>query len=239
MKSFKKLVALISLAFLTAIFASNFTAYADGTTQINITNIDVESLSNSEKELIIFGKPLGEVNSTTSVKLIYKKVGCPVDKPSLPNTGTSTGLVTLGAGILVLGAAYALLKSNKGKKLVTILFVIGAGSILVGSVDASQVILNGETKVASISQLEEITVDEIDCYEYVGYIIVKGDETTTVTTESGTTKVTTTETTTETPTTEGPTTGETTTEETTEESTTEQTESEEEVTIKPGTPAPA
>ena len=242
MKSFKKLVALISLAFLTAIFASNFTtAYADGTTQVNITNVDIASLSNSEKELIISGKPTtGVVNSTTSVKLVYKTVGCPVDKPSLPNTGTSTGLVTLGAGILVLGAAYALLKSNKGKKLVTILFVIGAGSILVGSVDASQVILNGETKVVSISQLEEITVDEIDCYEYVGYIIVKGDETTTVTTESGTTKVTTTETpTTETPTTEGPTTDETTTEETTEETTTEQTESEEEVTIKPGTPAPA
>ena len=137
---------------------------------------------------------MGEVDSTTSVKLIYKKVGCPVDKPSLPNTGTSTGLVTLGAGILVLGAAYALLESNKGKKLITILFVIGSGSILVGSVDASQVILNGETKVVSISQLEEITVDEIDCYEYVGYIIVKGDETTTVTTESGSTKVTTTET---------------------------------------------
>ena len=118
---------------------------------------------------------MGDVNSTTSVKLIYKKVGCFVNKPSLPNTRTSTGLVTLGAGILVLGAAYALLKSNKGKK-----FVIGAGSILVGSVDASQVILNGETKVVSISQ-----------------------------------------------------------EETTEETTTEQTESEEEVTIKPGTPAPA
>ena len=236
MKSFKKLVALISLAFLTAIFASNFTtAYADGTTQVNITNIDVDSLSNSEKELIISGKPLGEVNSTTSVKLIYKKVGCLVDTPSLPNTGTSTGLVTLGAGILVLGAAYALLKSNKAKKLVTILFVIGAGSILVGSVDASQVILNGETKVVSISQLEEITEDEIDCYEYVGYIIVKGHETTTVTTESGTTETPTTET----PTTEGPTTDETTTEETTEETTTEQTESEEEVTIKPGTPAPA
>ena len=236
MKSFKKLVALISLAFLTAIFASNFTsAYADSTTQVNITNVDIASLSNFEKELIISGKPIGVVNSTTSVKLIYKKVGCFVNKPSLPNTRTSTGLVTLGAGILVLGAAYALLKSNKGKKLVTILFVIGAGSILVGSVDASQVILNGETKVVSISQLEEITVDEIDCYEYVGYIIVKGHETTTVTTESGTTETPTTET----PTTEGPTTGETTTEETTEETTTEQTESEEEVTIKPGTPAPA
>ena len=123
---------------------------------------------------------MGDVNSTTSVKLIYKKVECFVNKPFLPNTETSTGLVTLGAGILVLGASYALLKSNKGKKLITILFVVGAGSILVGSVDASQVTLNGETKVVSISQ-----------------------------------------------------------EETTEETTTEQTESEEEVTIKPGTPAPA
>ena len=167
-------------------------------------------------------------------------MACPIDKHSLPNTGTSTGLVTLGAGILVLGTAYALLKSNKGKKLITILFVVWAVSILVGSVDTSQVTLNGETKVVSISKLEEITVDENDCYEYVGYIIGKGDGTTTVTTDSGTTKVTTTETpTTETPTTEGPTTGGTTTEETTEETTTEQTESEEEVTIKPGTPAPA
>lgn len=108
---------------------------------------------------------MGDVNSTTSVKLIYKKVGCFVNKPSLPNTRTSTGLVTLGAGILVLGAAYALLKSNKGKKLVTILFVIGAGSILVGSVDASQVILNGETKVVSISQeetTEETTTEQLN-----------------------------------------------------------------------------
>ena len=178
---------------------------------------------------------MGDVNSTTSVKLIYKKVECFVNKPFLPNTETSTGLVTLGAGILVLGASYALLKSNKGKKLVTILFLIGAGSILFESVDASQVTLNGETKVVFISQLEEISVDEIDCYDYVWYIIVKGDETTTtVTTESGTTKVTTTETpTTGTPTTEVPTTEET-TEETTEG---EQTESEEEVTIKPGTPS--
>ena len=113
---------------------------------------------------------MGDVNSTTSVKLIYKKVGCFVNKPSLPNTRTSTGLVTLGAGILVLGAAYALLKSNKGKKFVTILFVIGAGSILIGSVDASQVILNGETKVVSISQeeiTEETTTEQTESEEVV------------------------------------------------------------------------
>ena len=85
----------------------------------------------------------------------------------------------------------------------------------------------GDTKLFSISTLNSITIPEIECYEYVGYII-STVETTTVQSITS-----------ETVTTEGPTTGETTTEETTEETTTEQTESEEEVTIKPGTPAPA
>ena len=113
---------------------------------------------------------MGDVNSTTSVKLNYKKVGCFVNKPFLPNTETLTGLVTLGAGILVLGASYALLKSNKGKKLVTILFVIGAVSILFGSVNVSQVILNSETKVVSISQeeiTEETTTEQTESEEVV------------------------------------------------------------------------
>lgn len=62
MKSFKKIVALISLAFLTANIASNFTsAYADSTTKVNKTNVDIASLSNSEKELIISRKPSGAV----------------------------------------------------------------------------------------------------------------------------------------------------------------------------------
>ena len=69
---------------------------------------------------------------------------------------------------------------------------------------------------------------EIECYEYVGYII-STVETTTVQSITS-----------ETVTTEGPTTDETTTEETTEETTEqEQTESEEEVTVKPGTPSSA
>ena len=84
----QKISSLISLAFLTANFPSNFTsAYADSTTKVNITNVDIASLSNSEKELIISRKPSGAVNSTNSVKLVYKKVACPIDKPSLPNTG--------------------------------------------------------------------------------------------------------------------------------------------------------
>ena len=51
----------------------------------------------------------------TSVKMVYKKVNCPNYNPSLPNTRTSSDLGSLVAGVLVLGVAYALLKSNKGK----------------------------------------------------------------------------------------------------------------------------
>ena len=121
----------------------------------------------------------------------------------------------------------------------TTLLIIGTGSLVLGTVDASQVTLNTTPKSITISKLDEISVDHVDCYEYVGYIIVKEDGTTTTESNVTTQEVTTTETTTETPTTKGPTTGETTTEETTEDTTTEQTESEEEVTIKPGTPSPA
>ena len=86
----------------------------------------------------------------------------------------------------------------------------------------------GDTKLFSISTLNSITIPEIECYEYVGYII-STVETTTVQSITS-----------ETVTTEGPTTEETTTEETTEETTEqEQTESEEEVTVKPGPPSSA
>ena len=226
--------------FLFGFFFYNSSIKAAESQTVNVTTVDIDTLTPTELSNMINGTPSGSVSSNATVKLVYKKKACPVDKPTLPNTGVTSNLAAIIFGSLLLVSSLLLVKSSKGRKLI-ILFVLGGTSIALATpAIASTIEVIGETKVVSISQLEEITVDEIDCYEYVGYIIVKGDETTTVTTESGTTKVTTTETpTTETPTTEGPTTGETTTEETTEETTTEQTESEEEVTIKPGTPAPA
>ena len=240
MKFIKKLVLLISLGFLLVSFTSSFTpTFAESNYKVEFTNIDADSLSNSDKEQIVYGKPSGTVSSNVLVKLVYEKRACSIENSSLPNTGTTTSLVTISAGILTLGAAFYILKSGKGKKLMTTLLIIGTGSLVLGTVDASQVTLNTTPKSITISKLDEISVDHVDCYEYVGYIIVKEDGTTTTESNVTTQEVTTTETTTETPTTKGPTTGETTTEETTEDTTTEQTESEEEVTIKPGTPSPA
>ena len=240
MKFIKKLVLLISLGFLVESFTSNFTpTFAESNYKVEITTIDADSLSNSDKEQIVYGKPSGTVSSNVLVKLVYEKRPCSIDNPSLPYTGTTTSLVTISAGILTLAAAFSLLKAGKGKKLMTTLLIIGTGTLVLGTVDAAQVTLDTTPKTITISQLDEISINHVDCYEYVGYIIVKEDGTTTTESNVTTQEVTTTETTTETPTTEGSTTGETTAEEITEESTTEQTESEEEVTIKPGTPAPA
>ena len=240
MKFIKKLVLLISLGFLVVSFTSSFTPkFAVSNYKVEITNVDADSLSTSDKEQVVYGKPSGTISSNVLVKLVYEKRACSIEKSSLPNTGTTTSLVTISAGILTLGAAFYILKSGKGKKLMTTLLIIGTGTLVLGTVDAAQVTLDTTPKTITIFQLDEISINHVDCYEYVGYIIVKEDGTTTTESNVTTQSVTTTETTTETPTTEGPTTGETTTEETTEESTTEQTESEEEVTIKPGTPAPA
>ena len=240
MKFIKKLVLLISLGFLLVSFTSSFTpTFAESNYKVEFTNIDADSLSNSDKEQIVYGKPSGTISSNVLVKLVYEKKACSIDNPSLPNTGTTTSLVTISAGFLTIAAAFSLLKAGKGKKLMTTLLIIGTGSLVLGTVDASQVTLNTTPKSITISKLDEISVDHVDCYEYVGYIIVKEDGTTTTESNVTTQEITTTETTTETPTTKGPTTGETTTEETTEDTTTEQTESEEEVTIKPGTPSPA
>ena len=134
--------------------------------------------------------------------------------------------IIFGSPLLV--SSLLLVKSSKGRKVI-ILFVLGGTSIaLTTPAIDSRIEVIGDTKLFSISTLNSITIPEIECYEYVGYII-STVETTTVQSITS-----------ETVTTEGPTTEETTTEETTEETTEqEQTESEEEVTVKPGTPSSA
>ena len=85
----------------------------------------------------------------------------------------------------------------------------------------------GDTKLFSISTLNSITIPEIECYEYVGYIIPTVETTTVESTTSETVATETTETT------ETTTIVTTTTEA---ETTTAQTETE--VTVLPGTPSP-
>ena len=213
--------------FLFGFFFYNSSIKAAESQTVNVTTVDIDTLTPTELSNMINGTPSGSVSSNATVKLVYKKKACPVDKPTLPNTGVTSNLAAIIFGSLLLVSSLLLVKSSKGRKLI-LLFVLGGTSIALATpAIASTIEVIGETKVFSISALNDITIPEIDCYEYVGYIIPTVE---TITVESTTSETVSTETT---ETTEDTTIVTTTTEA---ETTTAQTETE--VTVLPGTPSP-
>lgn len=213
--------------FLFGFFFYNSSIKAAESQTVNVTTVDIDTLTPTELSNMINGTPSGSVSSNATVKLVFKKKACPVDKPTLPNTGVTSNLAAIIFGSLLLVSSLLLVKSSKGRKVI-IIFVLGGTSIALATpAIASTIEVIGDTKLFSISTLNNITIPEIECYEYVGYIIPTV-ETTTV--ESTTSETVTTETT---ETTEATTIVTTTTEA---ETTTAQTETE--VTVLPGTPSP-
>ena len=213
--------------FLFGIFFYNSSIKAAESQTVNVTTVDIDTLTPTELSNMINGTPSGSVSSNATVKLVYKKKACLVEKPTLPNTGVTSNLAAIIFGSLLLVSSLLLVKSSKGRKLI-ILFVLGGTSIALATpAIASTIEVIGETKLFSISALNDITIPEIECYEYVGYIIPTVE---TITVESTTSETVATETT---ETTEATTIVTTTTEA---ETTTAQTETE--VTVLPGTPSP-
>ena len=209
--------------FLLGFFFSNSIVKAAESQTVNVTTVDIDTLTPTELSNMINGTPSGLVSSNATVKLVYKKKACPVDKPTLPNTGVTSNLAAIIFGSLLLFSSLLLVKSSKGRKLI-ILFVLGGTSITLATpAIASTIEVIGETKLFPISALNDITVPEIECYEYVGYIIPTVVTTTVESTTSETVTTETTEATTIVTTTEA-------------ETTTAQTEAE--VTVLPGTPSP-
>ena len=213
--------------FLFGFFFYNSSIKAAESQTVNVTTVDIDTLTPTELSNMINGTPSGSVSSNATVKLVYKKKTCLVKKPTLPNTGVTSNLAVIIFGSLLLVSSLLLVKSSKGRKLI-ILFVLGGTSIAIATPSiASTIEVIGETKLFSISALNDITIPEIECYEYVGYIIPTVETTTVESTTSETVATETTETT------ETTTIVTTTTEA---ETTTAQTETE--VTVLPGTPSP-
>lgn len=213
--------------FLFGFFFYNSSIKAAESQTVNVTTVDIDTLTPTELSNMINGTPSGSVSSNANVKLVYKKKACLVEKPTLPNTGVTSNLAAIIFGSLLLVSSLLLVKSSKGRKLI-ILFVLGGTSIALATpAIASTIEVIGETKLFSISALNDITIPEIECYEYVGYIIPTVETTTVESTTSESVATETTETT------ENTTIVTTTTEA---ETTTAQTETE--VTVLPGTPSP-
>ena len=213
--------------FLFGFFFYNSSIKAAESQTVNVTTVDIDKLTPTELSNMINGTPSGSVSSTATVKLVFKKKACPVDKPTLPNTGVTSNLAAIIFGSLLLVSSLLLVKSSKGRKLIILLVLGGTSIALATPAIASTIEVIGETKLFSISALNDITIPEIECYEYVGYIIPTVETTTVESTTSETVSTETTETT------EDTTIVTTTTEA---ETTTAQTETE--VTVLPGTPSP-
>ena len=188
----------------------------------SVNYVDYNDTTESVRKDIIKGKPTeADVQAGAQVTFVYKKNGsCGVSMPKqeneLPNTGTVTNVVTLVFSIVFIAGGLYFGKSNKASKIAkTVLVLGGAGAFLATQ---GEVFAADRSILGQVVEQKDLTPEQIDCYDYVGYYITNSStttagETTTVTTEATTQATTeiTTEATTEavtetTQTTEAPTT---------------------------------
>ena len=189
----------------------------------SVNYVDYNKTTETVKKEIKQGKPTeADVQAGAQVTYVYKKNGtCGVSMPKqedeLPNTGTVTNVITLVFSVVFIAGGVYLVKSNKASKIAkTVLVLGGAGAFLATQ---GEVFAADRSILGQVVEQKDLTPEQIDCYDYVGYYITNsstttaGETTTTVTTEATTQATTeiTTEVTTEavtetTQTTEAPTT---------------------------------
>ena len=159
--------------------------------------VDYNDTTESVRKDIIKGKPTeADVQAGAQVTFVYKKNGsCGVSLPKqeneLPNTGTVTNVITLVFSVVFIAGGIYLVKSNKASKIAkTVLVLGGAGAFLAtqGEVFAAERSILGQ-----VVEQKDLTPEQIDCYDYVGYYITNSSTTTTA--AETTTTVTTEETT--------------------------------------------
>ena len=207
----------------------------------SVNYVDYDKTTETVRKNIIKGKPTeADLQAGAQVTYVYKKNGtCGVSVPKkeneLPNTGTVANTITLAFSVVLVAGGLYLVKSNKISRVAkTVLVLGGAGAILATQ---GEVLAADSSILGQVVEQKDLTPEQVDCFDYVGYYITSGSTTTEATTTAVTTEATTTtETTTElTTTTESTTTTEatTTTESTT---TTETTTTEEPTTERPNVP---
>ena len=196
-----------------------------------VNYVDYDKTTETIRKDIKQGKPTeADVQAGSQVTFVYKKNGtCGISVPKqekeLPSTGTVANTITLVFSVVLVAGGLYLVKSNKASRIAkTVLVLGGAGAFLATQVEVLAV---DSSILGQVVEQKDLTPEQVDCYDFVGYYI-----TSSTTTQEETTTSVTTETTTET-TTESITTTEATT--TTEEPTTqtESTTSTDTITVAP------
>ena len=199
-----------------------------------VNYVDYDKTVETIRKDIKQGKPTeADVQAGSQVTYVYKKNGtCGVSMPKqekeLPSTGTVANTITLVFSVVLIAGGLYLVKSNKVSRIAKTVLVLGGAGVILAT--QGEVLAADSSILGQVVEQKDLTPEQVDCYDYVGYYITRGSTTTEATTTAVTTESTT-ETTTEEPTTttEATTTTQTTT---TEATTTTQTTTTEEPTTQ-------
>ena len=224
-ESMKKLTKVLVAALATVTLGVSL---ASPTSAATVNYVDYDKTTETIRKDIKQGKPTeSDVQAGSQVTFVYKKNGtCGVSMPKhekeLPSTGTVENTITLVFSILLVAGGLTLVKSNKVSRVAkTVLVLGGAGVFLATQVE---VLAADSSILGQVVEQNDLTPEQVDCYDYVGYYIASSTTTQEETTTSVTTEETTETTTESTTSTESTTTITTTTTTTTTEEPTTQTE---------------
>lgn len=199
-----------------------------------VNYVDYDKTAETIRKDIKQGKPTEtDVQAGSQVTYVYKKNGtCGVSMPKqekeLPSTGTVANTITLVFSVVLVAGGLYLVKSNKASRIAKAVLVLGgAGAFLAAQ---GEVLAADSSILGQIVEQKDLTPEQVDCYDYVGYYITSASTTTEATTTAVTTESTIETTTDSTTTTESTTTTTTTEEPTTQ---TEATTSTESITVAP------
>ena len=200
----------------------------------SVNYVDYDKTTETIRKEFKQGNPTeADLQAGSQVTFVYKKNGtCGVSIPKhekeLPNTGTVENTITLVFSVLLAAGGLYLVKSNKVSRIAkTVLVLGGAGAFLATQVE---VLAADSLILGQVVEQNDLTPEQVDCFDYVGYYITNSTTTQEETTTSVTTEETTETTTESTTSTESTTTTTTTEESTTQTEATTQTET---ITVAP------
>ena len=192
----------------------------------SVNYVDYDKTTETIRKNIKQGNPTeADLQAGSQVTFVYKKngtrgVSIPKHEKELPNTGTVENTITLVFSVLLVAGGLTLVKSNKVSRIAKTVLVLGGAGVFFTT--QGEVLAVDSSILGQVVEQKDLTPEQVDCYDYVGFYISEATTTAGPTTTVVTTEATTTETTTEEPTTTTEAT--TTTESTTTEEPTTQTE---------------
>ena len=227
----KKLTKVLVAALATVTLGVSVASPASAAT---VNYVDYDKTTETIRKDIKQGKPTeSDVQAGSQVTFVYKKNGtCGVSMPKhekeLPSTGTVENTITLVFSILFVAGGLYLVKSNKVSRVAKTVLVLGGAGVFLAT--QLEVLAADSSILGQVVEQNDLTPEQVDCYDYVGYYITNSTTTQEETTTSVTTEETTETTTESTTSTESTTTTTTTEEPTTQTEATTQTET---ITVAP------